>query len=130
MITLSTGIDLIEIDRLRNINPAIRKRFLARVFTADELICCGDRDASLAGRFAAKEAAAKALGCGIGEVKWQDLEIQSDEQNKPILVLHGKALEISSRQRWCSWSVSISHTREYALASVTALMETDDPGKK
>jgi holo-[acyl-carrier protein] synthase len=125
MITLSTGIDLIEIDRLRNINPAIRKRFLMRVFTPRELDESGDRDTSLAGKFAAKEAAAKALGCGIGTIRWQEIEIQLDTQHKPVLVLYGKALDISIRQCWTNWSVSISHTRQYALASVTALIETE-----
>jgi len=125
MTALATGIDMIEIDRLRNINPAIRKRFLQRVFTPRELTESGDRDASLAGRFAAKEAAAKALGCGIGAVKWQEIEIQLDAQHKPVLALYGKALDISIRQGWISWSISISHTREYALASVTALIETE-----
>lgn len=124
MTSLATGIDMIEIDRLRNINPAIRKRFLQRVFTPCELADSADRDSSLAGRFAAKEAAAKALGCGIGEVKWKEIEIQLDAQHKPVLVLYGKALDISIRQGWTNWSVSISHTREYALASVTALTET------
>ncbi len=130
MTTLATGIDLIEINRLRNINPAIRKRFLERVFTSSELNDSGGRDASLAGRFAAKEAAAKALGCGIGAVKWQEIEVQLDAQRKPVLVLHGKALEVSIQQGWTNWSVSITHTSEYALASVTALIETDQRKSK
>lgn len=122
MISIATGIDLIEINRLTNLNPAIKKRFLERVFTVQELIDSSGRDSSLAGRFAAKEAAVKALGCGIGEVTWKDVEIQLDSLGRPALLLHGKALEISSRLGWSTWSVSISHTATHALASVTALI--------
>ncbi|MBP9041150.1 MAG: holo-ACP synthase [Anaerolineaceae bacterium] len=125
MTTITTGIDLVEIERFRSLNPAIKKRFLNRVFTTQELSDCAGKDQSLAGRFAAKEAAAKALGCGIGEVKWQDIEIQMDEQKKPVLVLHGKASEISTARGWSSWSVSIAHTAEHAVASVTALIEKE-----
>lgn len=125
MTTITTGIDLVEIERFRSLNPAIKKRFLNRVFTTQELSDCAGKDQSLAGRFAAKEAAAKALGCGIGEVKWQDIEIQMDEQKKPVLILHGKASEISTALGWSSWSVSIAHTAEHAVASVTALIEKE-----
>lgn len=125
MTTITTGIDLVEIERFRRLNPAIKKRFLNRVFTTQELSDCAGKDQSLAGRFAAKEAAAKALGCGIGEVKWQDIEIQMDEQKKPVLILHGKASEISTALGWSSWSVSIAHTAEHAVASVTALIEKE-----
>ena len=52
---------------------------------------CGKRAESLAGRFAAKEAVAKALGCGIGDVSWKEIEILGDEQNAPVLTLHGAA---------------------------------------
>ncbi len=125
MTTITTGIDLVEIERFRRLNPAIKKRFLNRVFTAQELSDCAGKDQSLAGRFAAKEAAAKALGCGIGEVRWQDLEILEDEQHKPTLVLHGKARTISTTRGWSSWSVSIAHTGEHAIASVTVLIEKE-----
>jgi len=123
MTSITTGIDLVEIERFRNLNPSIKERFLKRVFTSQELSDCAGKDQSLAGRFAAKEAAAKALGCGIGEVRWQDIEILQDEQHKPMLVLHGKAFEISTTQGWSSWSVSIAHTRDHAIASVTAMIE-------
>lgn len=125
MTTISTGIDLVEIDRLRLLNPSIKARFLNRVFTSQELIDCAGKDQSLMGKFAAKEAAAKALGCGIGEVRWQDIEILLDEQHKPMLILHGKAREISTSLGWSSWSVSIAHTRDHAVATVTALIEKE-----
>ena len=79
-------------------------------------------DAWVSDKFVAKEAAAKALGCGIGEVHWRDLEIQNDDQGKPVLVLHGKALEAAQKAGWLDWSVSISHTAGIAGAVVTALI--------
>ena len=63
---LRTGMDLIEIERLAKINPAIRRRFITRVYTPREISICRDSNASLSGRFAAKEAVSKALGTGIG----------------------------------------------------------------
>lgn len=125
MTGIATGIDMVKIDRFRSLAPAIKTRFLTRVFTPQELEDCGGRDASLAGHFAAKEAAVKALGCGIGEVTWQDIETSLDEQGKPLLILHGAAQEIAVRQSWFTWTVSISHTAEYAVATVSALYERE-----
>jgi holo-[acyl-carrier protein] synthase len=125
MTSIATGIDLVDIQRFSSVKPAIRERFLARVFTPLELRDCAGKDASLAGRFVAKEAAAKALGCGIGEISWQEIEIQLDPQRKPVLHLHGKALDLSIKQGWTTWSVSISHTSELAIASVTVLLRGD-----
>ena len=90
---LKTGIDLIEVERFRSQRPEIRKRFIDRVYTEAEKDYCGNNDQHLAGRFAAKEAVAKALGCGIGEIGWQEIEILNDEFGAPVLHLHGKAAE-------------------------------------
>ena len=118
MIQLFTGVDLIEIDRLAAVAPAIRARFLQRIYTSRELDECGDADSSLAGRFAAKEAVAKALGCGIGPIAWQEIEILRSERGAPALYLHGNAHEISGRLGIETWSVSISHSRTHAVAMV------------
>lgn len=120
---VTCGIDLVEVERLRAITPAIKARFLVRVFTAQELGDCNGREERLSGRFAVKEAAAKALGCGIGEIGWQEIETRLDDKGKPVLVLNGTALLLAKQQNWTSWSVSISHTRDYAIACVTALAE-------
>jgi holo-[acyl-carrier protein] synthase len=117
---LRTGVDLIEIHRLEELNPAIRERFLQRVFTPGELDDAGGAWASLAGRFAAKEAVAKALGSGIGPVAWRDIEIRSGEQGAPQLILHGSAFQTAEALGLHSWSVSISHTRGLAVAMVVA----------
>ncbi|MEA4906089.1 MAG: holo-ACP synthase [Chloroflexi bacterium] len=121
MTELRSGVDLIEIDRLAGIDPAIRQRFLERVFTPGELADAGGSDASLAGRFAAKEAAAKALGCGIGPVSWQEIEVQRGPQRQPLLVLHGAARRLADEQGLTRWSLSISHSRTHAIAMVVAL---------
>ncbi len=72
---IKCGVDTIEIDRLEKINPAIRERFLQRVFTKRELAQARNRNDILSGLFAAKEAVSKALGSGIGLVNWHDIEI-------------------------------------------------------
>lgn len=118
---LRTGVDLIEIDRLESLNPAIRARFLKRVYTENELADSGMVWASLAGRFAAKEAVAKALGCGIGPVGWKEIEILRGPQGEPMLELHGAAQRLSDRLGLDTWSISISHTRTHAVAMAVAL---------
>ena len=120
---LRTGIDLIEVERFRSQKPEIRKRFIARVYTETEQAYCGENDQHLAGRFAAKEAVAKALGCGIGAVSWQEIEILNDEAGMPVLHLHGKASERARELGLTLWSVSITHVKEYAAASVSAMGE-------
>ncbi len=123
MISIATGVDLVEVDRFENLNPRIKERFFRRVFTPQEL---NDPDQSLqhlAGKFAAKEAAAKALGCGIGRVSWQELEIINDANGKPELILHANAEQVATEEGWSAWSLSISHTHAHALASVTALID-------
>lgn len=123
---LRSGVDLIEIDRMAGLNPRIRARFLQRVFTPAELDICGDSDASLSGRFAAKEAVAKALNTGIGPVRWQEIEISAGPQSEPALHLHGAAKEIAAQLGLHTWSVSISHTATHAVAMAVAIGENAD----
>ena len=122
---LRTGIDLIEVERFRSQKPEIRQRFIDRVYTQREQEYCGDNDQHLAGRFAAKEAVAKALGCGIGEVSWQEIEILNDEFGAPVLHLHGKAAERAEALGLSVWSVSITHLKEYAAATAAAMGKTE-----
>ena len=118
---MRTGLDLIEIDRLEQLDPSIRRRFLTRVFTPAELAQAGDSNPSLAGRFAAKEAVAKALGTGIGVVHWQDIEILTLASGEPQVHLHGAARQLASDLKLTEWSLSITHTRNLAAAFVVAL---------
>jgi holo-[acyl-carrier protein] synthase len=118
---LRTGIDMIEIARLEEIQLRIKTRFLKRVFTSLELAECEGRSASLSGRFAAKEAVSKALGCGIGPIGWQEIEIQRSSNGEPRLQLYGRAQALAQSLGLDTWSVSISHSKEYAIAVAVAL---------
>jgi holo-[acyl-carrier protein] synthase len=125
MQTLRTGIDIVEINRLAEVNPAIRRRFLIRVYTPLELEQVGGSDASLAGRFAAKEAVSKVLGSGIGPVSWQDIEIQRGPAGAPVLHLHGRASLLAEKLGLTQWSISISHSKTYAIAMAVAMGEQE-----
>ena len=118
---LATGVDLIEIDRIEEVISRHGKHYLERIYTPAELEQCGKRSESLAGRFAAKEAAVKALGSGIGEVAWKEVEILGDEQNAPIITLHGAAKQKAEELGLVNWSVSISHSQSHSVAVVVAI---------
>lgn len=118
---LRTGIDLIEISRVAEVIARHGKRYLERIYTPAELEQCGKRTESLAGRFAAKEAVAKALGCGIGEVGWKEIEILGDEQNAPVLILYGAAELKANELGLTTWSVSLSHSMSHVVAMAVAI---------
>lgn len=120
---LSTGVDVIEVARFERLNPAIKPRFLKRVFTPQELESCGGSDASLAGRFAVKEAVAKALQTGIGPIRWQEIETVEGPAGQPLLVLHGEAARLAEKLDLRHWSISISHTNTIAIAVAIAMSE-------
>ncbi len=115
------GIDVVEIPRIERVLARYGARFLNRVFTPGEREEAGDRAASLAARFAAKEAAAKALGCGIGPVAWKELEIRYGSHKAPRLLLHGRAAALARELGWRTWQVSLSHEACCAVAVVVAL---------
>uniref|UniRef100_A0A7C1JW07 Holo-[acyl-carrier-protein] synthase n=1 Tax=Caldilinea aerophila TaxID=133453 RepID=A0A7C1JW07_9CHLR len=123
---LRTGVDIIEIERVRAAIDAHGERFLRRVYTEAELACCGDRVESLAARFAAKEAVAKALGVGVWRegIAWTDIEVLRDERGAPALHLHGAAAALAAEQGLVTWSLSLSHHRTQAVAFVIAMGET------
>jgi holo-[acyl-carrier protein] synthase len=118
---LRIGVDMIEVARIARALDRHGERFFTRFFTATERAQCHDVPARLAARFAAKEAAAKALGTGIGAVCWVDIEVQLDAQGMPHLVLHNQAAQIAADLGLTKWEVSLSHTRDHALAFVVAL---------
>ena len=120
---LRSGIDIIEISRLEQINPAIRERFISRVFTPDEIKQAVDRSEALTGLFAAKEAVSKALGTGIGYVKWQDIEILHLPSGQPEVKLHGNGKRVADHLGLGIWSVSISHDRDKVVAMAVAFGE-------
>jgi holo-[acyl-carrier-protein] synthase len=118
--TLRSGIDTIEVSRLEDINPAIRERFIQRVFTEIEAAQARDRNDALSGIFAAKEAVSKALGTGIGFVAWRDIEIIHLPTGQPTVKLHGNAKRVADKLGLTEWSVSISHDRTKAIALAVA----------
>lgn len=122
-VLLVTGIDIEEIDRIRQISPAIRERFIRRVLTPAERSLSDLPDEHIVGLFCAKEAVAKALGCGIGLISWQEIEVSKDAMQRPFVRLSGQALARAEALGYTSWSLSISHTMAYAVASVVGYGE-------
>jgi holo-[acyl-carrier protein] synthase len=120
---ISTGIDLIEIVRIADNIERHGERFLARVFTPEERKTCADRVESLAARFAAKEAVAKALGSGLDGFALLDIEITRAPNGAPGLRLHGVASERAEQQGLTRWSVSLSHSQSHATAIVVGYGE-------
>jgi holo-[acyl-carrier protein] synthase len=117
---LSTGIDMIEVNRITQAIERHGERFLTRIFTQNELALLGGNMSSLAARWAAKEAVAKALGTGIGEVDWVHIEILRGPNKEPVLNLFDNAKKIAEERGFTNWSVSLSHTHEHAIAMVVA----------
>jgi holo-[acyl-carrier protein] synthase len=121
---LRTGVDMIEIDRIRKAVDRYGEHFLGRVYTALELSTCGGRYESLAARFAGKEAVAKALGTGVWRsgVAWTDIEIAREEATgAPVLILHAAAAARAMQLGVTEWSLSLSHDRQRAVAFVVGV---------
>jgi len=122
---LITGVDIIEISRIRIISTRYGQRFLQRIYTKRELIYCRNRAPQLATRFAAKEAVMKALGTGIRGVRWRDIEVVREVGNAPTIQLRGRALTRAQCLEIAHLSVSLSHSKEYAVAFVVAESKPD-----
>ena len=123
-LTLGTGVDIIEISRVRTVLERYGQRFLDRVFTTGEASYCRGRAANLAARFAAKEATMKALGTGIRGVDWKDIEVVRQDSGAPSILLHGRGKQRAQRLGVWEISVSLSHSREYAVAFVVIRRES------
>jgi holo-[acyl-carrier protein] synthase len=115
---LITGVDLIEIERIRSSVERFGHRFLNRVFTRGEMEYCNGRPEALAARYAAKEATAKALGTGIGKIAFLDIEVVSGPDRAPELRLHRAAIDRLRELGVSSLSLSLSHERKLAIALV------------
>jgi holo-[acyl-carrier protein] synthase len=119
---VGTGIDIAEVARIRHTMERFGDRFLQRIFTADEMKYCdskANRVERYAARFAAKEAAMKALGTGWNRgVRWRDCEVARSPGRRPTLVFHGKAGEFAAKLGVRNAALSISHTAEQAIAQV------------
>ena len=118
---LRCGIDMIEHERVERGIERLGERFLNRFFTAGERADCEDQPFRLSARLAAKEAVSKALGTGIGDVSWQEIEIRvNNPRKRPVLHLHGAAATLAEEMGLTQWDVSLTHANEYAAAMAVA----------
>ena len=122
---LGIGTDIIEVARIGQMIDKHDELFLRRVFTPLEIEYCGGRKSAIqhyAGRWAAKEAALKALGTGWSRgIKWTDMEVANLMGGKPELKIHGVANEIATEMGIREMQISISHCRSFAVAYVVAI---------
>jgi holo-[acyl-carrier protein] synthase len=118
---LAVGADLVEIRRIAELVTEYGDRFGRRVFTDGELANCGARMESLAARWAAKEAVAKALGTGFGPVDHHDIEVVQDQAGCPHVRLYGTAARLAVERGLNQWALSLSHDGGMALAFVVAM---------
>ena len=119
---VGTGIDIAEVPRIAASIQRFGGRFLRRVFTAGEIRYCeskANRAERYAARFAAKEAAMKALGTGWNRgVRWRDIEVTREPGGRPTILFHGKAAEFAEKLGAVHVALSLSHTAEQAIAQV------------
>lgn len=117
-IVQSVGVDLVNISRVEAALARWGERFLRRVYTPAELAFCRGRAPELAVRFAGKEAVSKALGTGLRGVAWREIEILANTRGAPSLFLYGRARTLAEFLEIREWAISLSHSRDYAIASV------------
>ena len=115
---IAVGVDIVEICRIEDLISSRKGTFLDRIYTNSELEMYRNMTSSLAARFAAKEAVMKALGSGVEDLRWQDIEILSDTEGAPIINLYGKAQDKARDIGITEFSVSLSHSKQYAIAFV------------
>ena len=121
---LGLGTDLIETGRVEESIKRFGERFLERIFSPGEIAYCKRKKnaaESFAARFAAKEAGAKALGTGISRgVTWKEFEVRREASGKPSLHLSGRAAELAGAMGVRRIQLSLTHSREFAMAVVVA----------
>lgn len=119
---LRVGVDIVEIERIkRALLSRHGRRFLKKIYTSRELKFCQERIPELAVRFAAKEAVSKALGRGLlrkSPLDWQEIEILPDKYGRPEVYLYGKAKKIAKNLTMTEIAISLSHSKDLALAFV------------
>ena len=119
---VGTGIDIAEVPRIAESIARFGSRFLNRVFTEGEIRYCdskANRAERYAARFAAKEAAMKALGTGWSHgVRWRDIEVRRRPGERPTIAFHGKAAEFATRLGTRNIALSLTHTEGQAFAQV------------
>ena len=116
--SVSVGIDIVEIQRIKNAISIYNDVFLTRVYTNTELNYCKNMPSRLAARFAAKEAVMKVLGIGALGMNWREIEVVSIENGPPEIQLYGKIKDKASVIGITGLSLSLSHEKKYAVACV------------
>jgi holo-[acyl-carrier protein] synthase len=119
------GTDILEIRRIHMAIERWGKRFLERIYTTDELAYCRERPPQLAARFAAKEAVMKALRTGRWGTSWKEIEVIRQHGGAPTVHLTGRTMSTSLRLGIIGFALSLSHSRDYALATVIAWHNED-----
>ena len=122
---LTTGVDRVEVWRIRELREKFGDRFINRIYTENEQRTSRMRDPELAARFASKEAVMKLLGTGVRGVGWKDIEILPRKGGKPEVHLHGRALNVANRIGLTDIAISQTHSIEYAIS--VAVGDADQP---
>jgi holo-[acyl-carrier protein] synthase len=119
---VGTGIDITEVPRIAAAIERFGERFLNRVYTQKEIAYCQPKKNAVerfAARFAAKEAAMKAIGTGLRQgVTWRDVEVGREPGGRPTIIFCGKAAEFAARLGAKRVHLSITHSEQAAIASV------------
>ena len=122
LLIIGCGIDLVKVERIEKIIKRWGNSFTSRIFTPLEGEYCEKKKVnkfqSYAGRFAAKEALLKALGLGLRGANWKEIEIKNDELGQPLIDTSGKLKNIALAKGVSKYFITISHTKEYAIAEV------------
>jgi holo-[acyl-carrier protein] synthase len=121
---LTTGVDIIEVQRVQQVLDRWGQRFLDRIFTEGEQTYCRGRAPNLAARFAAKEATMKALGTGVRGVSWKDIEVVRARSGAPSIRLTGRAQQRFESLGLSHLALSMSHTKGNAVAMVVGQSDT------
>ena len=125
----AVGVDIIEIHRIKDSLAKFGERFLGRCFTPLEVAFCRGRVSELAARFAAKEAVMKALGTGARGVAWREIEVLPNHRGKPLVYLHGRAARRAEKIGLDGVDISLSHSREFAVAFVVGRSTNLEPDR-
>jgi holo-[acyl-carrier protein] synthase len=113
---VAIGVDMVEIERIDSAVKRGGERFLNRIYTETELKTCRDKASCLASRFAAKEAVMKVLGTGGIRIAWRDIETLTGDDGRPSVRLYGQALNKAAKLNIKQVSISLSDSKEYAIA--------------
>jgi holo-[acyl-carrier protein] synthase len=121
---IGTGVDIVEVARIKKSLEKYNQRFEEKIFTAEEILYCrakAEPSIHFAARFAAKEAVMKCLGTGMDqEISFKDIEVTKLKTGKPLIILSGKGGEIASQLEIKTIHISLSHDRNYAIAQAIA----------